>query len=177
MSLHFLLKAEARTLSMVQVLAMSDDDAFALFRHLRWGEGKEVVCPHCGMAHRHYFRPTRKIWRCAGCQEDFSVTSGTIFAFHKLPLRLYLAAAILFANGQAAAAVATLRAALTRGDLGENARLAWLMLLVGVAWVDGSPRTVRASWVVVVTWLAPPPGRPGCRSSMRRNSSRPGAFP
>lgn len=37
-------------------------------------------------------------------------------------------AAILFANGQAAAAVATLRAALTRGDLGENARLAWLML-------------------------------------------------
>ena len=26
MSLHFLLKAEARTLSMVQVLAMSDDD-------------------------------------------------------------------------------------------------------------------------------------------------------
>ena len=80
MSLHFLLKAEARTLSVVQVLAMSDDDAFALFRHLRWGEGEEVVCPHCGMAHRHYFRPTRKIWRCAGCQEDFSVTSGTIFA-------------------------------------------------------------------------------------------------
>ena len=34
MSLHFLLKAEARALSMVQVLAMSDDDAFALFRHL-----------------------------------------------------------------------------------------------------------------------------------------------
>jgi hypothetical protein len=34
---------------------MSDDDAFDLFRRLRWGEGKEVVCPHCGMAHRHYF--------------------------------------------------------------------------------------------------------------------------
>ena len=32
-------------------------------------------------------------------------------------------AAILFANGQAAAAVATLRAALTRGDLGDKARL------------------------------------------------------
>jgi len=37
-------------------------------------------------------------------------------------------AAILFANGQTPAAVATLRAALTRGDLGENARLTWLML-------------------------------------------------
>ena len=37
-------------------------------------------------------------------------------------------AAILFANGQTSAAVATLKAALTRGDLGENTRLAWLML-------------------------------------------------
>ena len=98
MRLHFLLQAKGLTLSVVQVLAMSDDDAFALFRHVRWGDGEEVVCPHCRMAHRHYFRPTRKIWRCAGCQEDFSVTSGTIFAFHKLPLRLYLAAAIQFAN-------------------------------------------------------------------------------
>ena len=98
MSLHFLLKAEARTRSLVEVLGMSDDDAFTLFRRVRWGDVDEVVCPHCGLVHRHYFRPTRKIWRCAGCQEDFSVTSGTIFAFHKLPLRLYLAAAILFTN-------------------------------------------------------------------------------
>ncbi len=37
-------------------------------------------------------------------------------------------AAILFANGQAPAAVATLKAALTRGDLGDSTRLAWLML-------------------------------------------------
>ncbi len=43
MSLHFLLKAGARTLSVVQVLAMSDDNAFSLFRHLRWGEGEELL--------------------------------------------------------------------------------------------------------------------------------------
>ncbi len=98
MSLHFLLRAEARSLSLVQVLALRDNDAFALFRRQRWGEGEDVVCPHCGMAHRHYFRPARKIWRCAGCRGDFSVTCGTIFAFHKLPLRLYLAAVILFVN-------------------------------------------------------------------------------
>jgi transposase-like protein len=83
MSLHFLLKAEARTRSLVEVLGMSDDDAFTLFRRVRWGDGDEVICPHCGLVHRHYFRPARQIWRCAGCQEDFSVTSGTIFAFHK----------------------------------------------------------------------------------------------
>ena len=98
MSLHSLLRAEARSLSLVQILALSDDDAFVLFRRQRWGDGEDVVCPHCGMVHRHYFRPVRKIWRWAGCREDFSVTSGTIFAFHKLPLRLYLAALILFVN-------------------------------------------------------------------------------
>lgn len=98
MSLHFLLKAEARTMSLVEVLALSEDEAVALFKRLRWGDGDEVVCPHCGVVHRHYYRPARRIWRCAACREDFSVTSGTLFAFHKLPLRLYLAAALLFAN-------------------------------------------------------------------------------
>jgi hypothetical protein len=44
------------------------------------------------------FRPARKILRSARWAEDFSATSGTIFAFHKLPLRLYPAAVILFAN-------------------------------------------------------------------------------
>jgi hypothetical protein len=45
--LHFWLKAEARTVSALRLLAMGDDDVFALSRHMRWGEGKEVVCPHC----------------------------------------------------------------------------------------------------------------------------------
>jgi len=123
MGLHFLLKAEARSLSVVQVLAMGDDEALALFRQLRWGEGEQVVCPHCGMAHRHYFRPTRKIWRSAGWQDDFSVTSGTIFAFHKLPLRLYLAAAILFTN-----AVKGISALPVGRDLGVSHKTAYVLL-------------------------------------------------
>lgn len=35
MSLHFLLKSEAHTLSLVQVMGMSEDDAFTLFRRVR----------------------------------------------------------------------------------------------------------------------------------------------
>ena len=125
MSWHFLLRAEARSLSLVQVLALSDDDAFTLFRRQRWGDGEDVVCPHCGMVHRHYFRPARKIWRCAGCREDFSVTSGTIFAFdkHKLPLRLYLAAVILFVN-----AVKRISPLHLGRDLGVSHKTAYVLL-------------------------------------------------
>jgi len=36
--LHFLLKAEARSLFVVRVLAVSDDEA--LIRQLRWGKGE-----------------------------------------------------------------------------------------------------------------------------------------
>lgn len=98
MSLHFLLTAQARTLSVLQVARMSDDDAFSLFKRLRWGDREEVACPHCGLIHKHYFFQTRKVWKCAGCRNTFSVTSGTIFASHKLPLRTYLAAVALFSN-------------------------------------------------------------------------------
>jgi hypothetical protein len=37
-------------------------------------------------------------WRCKACQKDFSVTSGTLFAFHKMPLRAYLLAIAIFCN-------------------------------------------------------------------------------
>jgi hypothetical protein len=37
-------------------------------------------------------------WRCKACGADFSVTSGTLFAWHKLPLRTYLMAIAVFCN-------------------------------------------------------------------------------
>jgi len=95
---HFLLSAKARTLSIKRLHRMSDDDAFALFRELRWGKGEEVTCPCCGSHARHWFISTRRQWRCRDCKHTFSVTSGTIFAFHKLPLRDYLIAIAIFTN-------------------------------------------------------------------------------
>jgi|AATO01.1.fsa_nt_gi transposase-like protein len=182
MSLHFLLQTKARTLSVVQVLAMSDDDAFALFRDVRWGNGEKVVCPHCGMAHRHDFRPARKIWRCAGCQDDFSVTSGTIFAFHKLPLRLYLAAVILFAN-----AVKGISALQVGRDLGVSHKTAYVLLhkireslLVGreesalqgeihVDWAYVGPG--KSGLVRVLAGQPPTGGKPG---GVKASGDRPG---
>src|SRR5208337_5207307 len=37
-------------------------------------------------------------FRCKGCKKDFSITAGTLFASHKLPLRCYLAAIAIFCN-------------------------------------------------------------------------------
>ena len=37
-------------------------------------------------------------FRCSACRRDFSPTSGTLFAFHKLEIRDYLAAVVIFCD-------------------------------------------------------------------------------
>jgi transposase-like protein len=98
MSQHFLLSAKARTLSVLKVMQMSSTDAFTVFKELRWGAGDEVSCPCCGVIGKHAFRRDRRQWKCKDCSHTFSVTSGTIFANHKLPLRTYLAAIAVYTN-------------------------------------------------------------------------------
>ena len=98
MASHFLLSAKARTLSLVQVARMSDDQAHATFRALRWHEtGGDPVCPHCGCVAVYEYR-ARRLFKCKGCGKQFSVTSGTTFHGRKLSLRDYLMAIAIFAN-------------------------------------------------------------------------------
>ena len=95
---HFLLSARARTLSLVQVARLSDDQAHATFRALRWHEtGGDPVCPACGCCACYEFK-TRRLFKCKGCGKQFSVTSGTTFHGRKLPMRDYLMAIAIFAN-------------------------------------------------------------------------------
>ncbi len=98
MSQHFLLSAKARTLSVLKVMRMNDAEAFTVFKELRWGAGDVVSCPCCGVIGKHAFRRDRRQWKCQDCGHTFSVTSGTIFANHKLPLKAYLAAIAIFTN-------------------------------------------------------------------------------
>jgi transposase-like protein len=80
---------------------MSDEEVERVFVRLRWSANNgDAYCPHCGctivyMAGRPNGAPR---WRCKACRKDFSVTSGTLFAFHKMPLRSYLMAIAIFAN-------------------------------------------------------------------------------
>lgn len=97
MAQHFLYSAAAKTLTLAQVFRLSDDKAYDLLKAMRW-EGGEPVCPHCGSCTIYDIR-TRKIFKCKDCRQQFSLTSGTLFASYKRPLRDYLAAIALFVNG------------------------------------------------------------------------------
>jgi len=99
MAQHFLLSSEAKTLSLVKVLRMSDKDAENAFRAIRWADTSgEAVCPECGSL-EHYDLKSRPVWKCKHCKKQFSITSGTIFHSRKLSLRDILGAIAIFANG------------------------------------------------------------------------------
>jgi hypothetical protein len=101
MAQHFLLSAAARSLSAAKIMRMSDRGVENVFLRLRWPatDGKPV-CPSCGcMICYACPRPAgQPRWRCKACRSDFSITSGTLFAWHKLPLRTYLLAIAAFCN-------------------------------------------------------------------------------
>lgn len=99
MAQHFLLSAKARTLSLKSVYTMGEDQAYALFRTLRWPETEgEAICPKCGCLDA-YDIPTRRKFQCKACGHQFSVTSGTLFSARKLSFTDLLAAIVIFVNG------------------------------------------------------------------------------
>ena len=71
MTQHFLLSAQARTLSVAKVARMSDEEARVVFRKIRWAETDgEAVCPHCGCCACYEFK-TRAIFKCKACLKQF----------------------------------------------------------------------------------------------------------
>jgi transposase-like protein len=99
MAQHFLLSAKARTLSLAKVMRLSDAEAYDAFKAIRWSDnGGEPFCPRCGCIAVYEYK-ARKIFKCKGCSAQFSVTTGTIFASRKLPVRDLLAAIAIFVNG------------------------------------------------------------------------------
>jgi len=123
MAQHYLLSAKARDLSLMKLFNMSEDEAFENFKAVRWSDTNgEPVCPCCGNCNEHYFLKTRKQFRCKECNHTFSVTSGTIFASHKKPLKIYLIAIALFTN-----AVKSISALQFSRDLDIQYKTAWVL--------------------------------------------------
>lgn len=123
MGQHFLLSAKARTLSVVEVARMSDADAEAAFRAVRFADnGGEPFCPRCGVDAVYAYK-CRPEFKCKACDKRFSLTSGTIFADRKLSYRDILTAIALFVNG------ANGYPALRFGrDLNVSYKTAWVLL-------------------------------------------------
>lgn len=74
-----------------QVLEWFPDDAscIAYLEQLRWPDG--FACPHCQS--RNAWRVSRRrMWMCADCTKQTSVTSGTIFHRSHTPLSVWFAA-------------------------------------------------------------------------------------
>lgn len=145
MTASFLQTAAARTLSLASVFRMSDDEAFAAFKGMRWENG-EPICPRCGGVDP--YACANREWKCRACRRRFSVTSGTLFHGRKLAMRDILAAIALFVNG--ASGVSALRMA---RELNVQHKTAFVMLhklreamaaeqrdasLTGVVEVDGA---------------------------------------
>jgi transposase-like protein len=79
-------------------------DPFAAADYLesiRWPDGP--VCPHCGEAKRKPYRlkhQTRKLWKCAACRKQYTVTVGTIFEASHVPLHKWLLAFYLLCSSK-----------------------------------------------------------------------------
>ncbi len=126
MAQHFLLSRAAKSLSLAEVFRMTDAEAETTFRNVRWPDTYGApVCPHCGGIDPYDCRRPNGASRfeCRACGKDFSITSGTLFASHKLPLRGYLAAIAVFCNevkGKSALALSR--------DLGVSYKTAFVLL-------------------------------------------------
>lgn len=126
MPAHFLTTSAARSLSIAQVLRLTDEEAFGTFKAIRFADnGGDPFCPGCGCVKVYTLvepnAPTR--WKCSACRRKFSVTSNTLFHSRKLPIRDYLAVIGLFVNG--VKGVAALRMA---RDININAKSAFVLL-------------------------------------------------
>ncbi len=71
--------------------------AFAYLVAQRW-PGK-VACPRCGTIDPHFIK-SRKLWRCAGCKQQFSVRTGTILEDSPIPVGKWLIAIWVMANSK-----------------------------------------------------------------------------
>lgn len=80
--------------TMIALHSLLDDaKCYQRVRQLRWPEG--VRCPHCASAQiskqgRDVTQKARQKYRCKGCQRHFDDLTGTIFAGHHQPLRVWI---------------------------------------------------------------------------------------
>jgi transposase-like protein len=92
--MHALPLQIARSPTVFNIQNLVDDlKCFETVRDVRWPRG--VTCPHCGSAQitkqgHDSTQPERQRYRCQACEKLFDDLTGTIFAGHHQPLRVWI---------------------------------------------------------------------------------------
>lgn len=93
--------ADINLVSLMQEPRFRDPLAAAEYLEgIRWPDGP--VCPHCGNPDKHYRlkNQTRRLWKCAKCRKQFTVTVGTIFESSHVGLDKWLLAFYLLCTSK-----------------------------------------------------------------------------
>ena len=70
MSQHFLLSAKARTISVRDVARLGEEEAYALFKSIRFAANEgQPYCPHCGLDAIYEYR-ARRLFKCQNLVKD-----------------------------------------------------------------------------------------------------------
>jgi transposase-like protein len=72
----------------------NEDACYEYIEKTMWGD--EVHCPYCGMDKIYRFK-SRRIFKCASCELQFSIKTGTILEHTKVPLKKWVLA--MYLNG------------------------------------------------------------------------------
>lgn len=94
-------ETENLTFSVIDERFQDPLKAAAYLESVRWPNGP--VCPHCGESERKPYRlpnETRRLWKCAACRKQFTVTVKTIFESSHIPLNKWLLAFYLLCSSK-----------------------------------------------------------------------------
>lgn len=136
-----------RTLLEFQTQFATEDACREYLATCRWPDG--FVCPRCG--HRQaYELDMPRLWQCAGCRYQASVTAGTILHRTKTPLTVWFWAAYLMTTDKRGLSALLLQRQLGLG----NYETAWMMLhKFRRAMVNASREPLRGEVEVDDTWI------------------------
>jgi transposase-like protein len=115
----------------------SPEAAVEYLEMLRWPNGH--TCPKCGEDERkpYFLRWTttkRKLWKCASCRQQYTVTVGTIFEDSKITLDKWLLAYHLLCSSKKGMSALQIQRMLRLGSY----RTAWFMCH-RIRWAMGEP--------------------------------------
>lgn len=155
----------------------NEADAYGYMERMRWPDGP--ICPHCGNKGAYFLKPSnglsratrtgshsqRRVWKCAKCRKQFSVTTGTIFHGSKVSLQTWL-----FVFFEMCANKNGLAAREVERKYDVSPKTAWFMTQrIREAMKRKAPHALIGTIVADETWIGGNPERMNRKTRARRD--------